>query len=227
MNTDRKKQIWMLKALVAVATVMLALPRASAEQPPVYENNFEKAEAGKVPEGFLVLDGQFEVKEESGNKILELPGAPLDTFGALFGPTTNANVAVSAKILGSSKGRRHPAFGVGLNGVGGYKLQVAPAKKTLELYKGDELVKSAPFDWKSGEWIEMRLQVRQQKEGQLTICGKAWAKGAEEPREWLCFDDAKPAAAGRPSIWGIPYSGNPIQFDDLRVTAPSTQPAAN
>jgi hypothetical protein len=30
----------------------------------LYENNFEKAEVGKVPDDFLVLDGDFTVKQE-------------------------------------------------------------------------------------------------------------------------------------------------------------------
>ena len=42
----------------------------------LYENNFEKEQIGKVPENFLVLDGGFAVKEEAGNKFLELPGSP-------------------------------------------------------------------------------------------------------------------------------------------------------
>lgn len=213
---------WLLFFAVAL-TANLGL----AEDKPIYENDFQKAEVGKVPENFQVIDGGFEVKEENGNKFLELPGAPLDTFGTLFGTSTNANIAVSAKILSTSKGRRYPAFAVGLNGVGGYKLQVSPGKKVLEILKGDEVVKSMAYEWKSGEWTEMRLQVRPNKEGQVTVCGKAWTKGADEPKEWFCFDDATPASAGRPSIWGTPYSGNPIRFDDLRITAPSTTEKAN
>ncbi len=207
--------------------VLLSANLGFAEEKPIYENNFDKAEIGKVPEDFQVIDGGFEVKEENGNKFLELPGAPLDTFGTLFGASTNANLAVSAKIFSTSKGRRFPAFAVGLNGVAGYKLQVSPGKKLLELLKGDEVVKSVAYEWKSGEWTEMRLQARPNKEGQLTVCGKAWTKGSDEPKEWLCFDDMAPASTGRPSIWGTPYSGNPIQFDDLRVTAASTETKAN
>src|SRR6266478_5339682 len=101
---------------------------AFAEEPKkLYENNFEKADLEKVPEDFLVLDGGFAVKEEAGNKFLELPGAPLDTFGALFGPTEKSSLAVSARIKGTSKGRRYPTFGVVLNGQGGYRSQVSPA----------------------------------------------------------------------------------------------------
>src|SRR5437867_11852347 len=73
---------------------------------PLYENNFEKADLDKVPDDFLVLDGQFAVKEEGGNKFLELPGAPLDAFGVLFGPTETQGLAVSARIFGPSKRRR-------------------------------------------------------------------------------------------------------------------------
>ena len=54
-----------------------------------------------MPEDLLVLEGAFVVKAEGGNHFLELPGAPLDTFGLLFGPTdpqiwapTNQNVRV-------------------------------------------------------------------------------------------------------------------------------------
>src|SRR5262245_25448962 len=88
----------------------------------LYENNFEKDEVDEVPEDFLVLDGGFAVKEEGGNKFLELPGAPLDTYGVLFGPTEAANVSVSARIYGAGKGRRFPAFAIGANGGGGLKL---------------------------------------------------------------------------------------------------------
>src|SRR5438477_4944539 len=94
----------------------------------LYENNLEKAEAGKLPEEFLVQEGNFVVKDLGTNKVIELPGAPLDTFGLFFGPTESSEVLVSAKIFGTGKGRRFPTFGVGLNGPSGYRLMMAPAK---------------------------------------------------------------------------------------------------
>src|SRR5436190_9379313 len=125
--------------LLVLAGALISLSESkAADAHIIYENNFEKAEVDKVPQDMLVLDGAFAVKEEAGNKFLELPGAPLDTFGALFGPTESTNLIVSARVFGTSKGRRLPTFGIGLNGVGGYKLQVSPGKKLLELYKGDE-----------------------------------------------------------------------------------------
>jgi len=121
---------------------------ALAQSKTLYEINFEKAAVGSVPEDFLVLDGRFAVKEENGNRFLELPGSPLDSFAAQFGPAEVDNVVVSTRIRGTGRGRRYPTFGVGLNGVAGHKLQVSPAKKMLELYKDQDVKESMPYDWK-------------------------------------------------------------------------------
>src|SRR5881396_1767412 len=132
----------------------LAVGAVAQQAKPLYENDFEKAALDKVPDDFLVLDGQFAVKEEGGNKFLELPGAPLDAYGVLFGPTEKEGIAVSARIFGTGKGRRYPTFAVGLNGQGAaaYRLQVSPAKKALELFKGDELKATVSYEWQSGAW---------------------------------------------------------------------------
>ena len=198
---------------------------AGAQTKPLYENSFEKAEVNKVPDEFLVLNGAFAVREEGGNKFLELPGAPLDDFGLLFGPTEKNGVAVSARVHGTGKGRRFPAFGVGLNGVGGFRLQVAASKKTLELFKGEEVVISMPYVWESGAWTMLRLQIRQVKDGEWRIEGKAWKQGAVEPSEWaITHTEKSEPIAGRASITGNPISGTPIRFDDLCVQAAADQP---
>jgi len=198
----------------------LCVPCVGAEPAKVlYQNNFEKADLNQVPNDFLVLDGEFAVKESDGNKYLELPGSPLDTFGVLFGSATNSCISVSARIYGTAKGRRAPGFGVGLNGVDGFKLKVSPGKNSLEIYKGDVSVASVPFDWKSGSWTMFRLRLRQT--GSVwKVEGKAWVQTAPEPKEWMIsLDESSPPHQGRPSIWGSPYSGTPIRFDDLIVTA--------
>jgi hypothetical protein len=196
-----------------------ALSGFAAEPEPIYENNFEKSAVGNVPGDMLVLDGAFAVREEGGNKFLELPGAPLDTFGALFGPTETNGLAVSARIHGTSKGRRFPTFGVGLNGVGGHRLLVSPAKKLLELYRGDDVLASAPYVWTTDSWTMIRLQSRKSKDGELKIEGKAWKQGDPEPKEWqIAHTEKAESPAGRTSLWGNPYAGTAIRFDDLRVT---------
>ena len=203
--------------LLLAAKNLLAQPQTLTPGKILYENNFEQAALGKVPEEFLVLDGAFTVKEEGGNKFLELPGAPLDSYGLLFGPTETAGVAVSARIYGTGKGRRFPTFAVGLNGVGGYRLQVSPGKKLLELYRGDEVVASAPYAWESGSWTLLRLQIRKTSES-WKIEGKAWKEGSAEPVTWaISHETTTEPIAGRASIWGSPYSTTPILYDDLRV----------
>jgi hypothetical protein len=186
----------------------------------LYQNNFENAALDQAPADFLVLDGGFAVKQTDGNKYLELPGAPLDNFGLLFGPTTNAGVCVSARIEGTAKGRRFPSFGVGLNGPSGYKLKLAPGKNALELYKGDDLLASAPYSWKSGVWTVLRLRVRAAGAGIWKVEGKAWPQPAPEPQAWAISADEKTEPhAGRAALWGSPYSGTPICFDDLLLTS--------
>jgi len=185
----------------------------------IYSQDFEKAGLDKLPDGMLVLDGGFAVKQSGGGRLLELPGDPLETFGVLFGPTEKTGLCVRARILGTGKGRRFPVLAVGLGGVGGYKLQVSPAKKALELYRGEEVKASVPYNWQSGEWVTLRFQVRKSKDGEWKAEGKAWPQGAAEPAAWqISFTDTAEPTAGRPSIWGLPFSGTPIQFDDLLVT---------
>jgi len=209
-------KIRMLRWLVFLTVAVSAFGQTKT----LYENNFEKAEIGQVPQDFLVLDGGFVVKEENGNRFLELPGAPLDSFGVHFGPAETENIAVSARVKGAAKGRRFPTFGAGLNGVAGYRLQVSPAKKMVELYKDQELRQALPFEWKSGQWTKLRLQVRKIKDGQWKIEGKAWLEGSAEPEHWMiAVDEKEPPNAGRASVFGSPFSGAPIQFDDFVVSA--------
>jgi hypothetical protein len=209
-----------MKKWLSILLVVLAPCSAPAEPGKVlYQNDFEKADLDSTPADFLVLDGEFAVKHSDGNKYLELPGSPLDTFGVLFGSSTNAGICVSARIYGTSKGRRSPSFGVGLNGAAGYKLKVSPGKNSVEIYKDDVSVASVPFNWKSGSWTMFRLRVRQMGDA-WKVEGKAWAQTDPEPKEWMVsLDEKKLPHDGRPSIWGSPYSGTPLRFDDLKVTS--------
>lgn len=184
----------------------------------LYKNDFEKAEAGKLPDDVSALSGDFIVRSEGTNRFLELPGSPLDSFAAQFGPAEKEGVAVSARIFGTSKGRRGPVFGVGLGGVSGWKLQVSPAKKAIELLKDQTVKASKEFEWKAGTWTQLRLQVRKVKDGEWRIEGKAWIAGEAEPKDWtISFDEKEELVAGKASVLGSPFAGTPIWFDDLVV----------
>lgn len=204
---------------VSFALTGIAIATLAASAAVVFEQDFSKVEAGGLSDDFLVLDGQFNVKEEAGNKFVELPGAPLESYGFLFGPSLPADSQISARIFGTKTGRKFPTFSVGLNGASGYRLQVTPAKNAVELFKGDDVVGSAPFPWKSGEWTELRLSLRKVKDGEFKLEGHAWVAGGTEPKVPLVtFTEAKPQPAGKAGVWGMPFSGTPIRFDDLKMT---------
>ena len=202
--------------LIAIASLATQAPLSAAE--PVYQNDFEQVEAGSESDDFLIIDGAFTVKEEGGNKFLELPGAPLDSFSAMFGPSAKEDVGVSARILGTRKGRRYPTFGVALNGLGGYKLRVSPGKRELELYRGDEVKQAVPLKWESGKWTFLKLELTTPAEGKWLVEGKLWQEGQSEPEKpTISFEDADAPPSGKPSIAGSPYAGTPIRYDDVKV----------
>lgn len=202
----------------------IARPLGAAEAAPSYANDFAQAALGPLPDGeFSVLDGAFEIKADGPQRFVELPGSPLETFGVLFGPTQVDGVQAGARMSGTKQGRRLPTYALGLNGAGGYRLQVSPAKNQIELFKGEEPKASAAFTWESGVWTQVRLQVRQVKPGTWRIEGKAWLDGQPEPAGWLVTaEDTTAPAAGRASFWGAPYAGTPIRFGQLKV-GPATQ----
>jgi len=185
---------------------------------PLYECKFDSLPNGAPPEEFMVLGGDFSVKHDGTNGFLELPGAPLDSFAVQFGPAEKENVAIAAQIQGTNKGRRTPSFGIGLGGVSGWKLQVSPGKKAIELLRDQDSKATKDYEWKSGAWTQLRLQVRKLKDGEWRIEGKAWAKGEPEPKDWqISFDEKEELNAGKASVFASPFAGTPIQFDELRV----------
>ncbi len=206
--------------VLGVSLLACGMCIAADDAKPLYQNDFSKGEVGKLPEEMLLLDGGFAVQEVAGNKVLQLPGAPLETFGVLFGPTEASGLAVSARVHSTKKGRREPAFALGLNGNAGYKLQISAAKKLVELYKGDDVVASESFAWESGSWTMLKLQARKVKNGEFAVEGRAWKQGAPEPEKWtVTFTEKSEPVAGRASLWGNPFAGTPIDFDDLVVSA--------
>ena len=133
--------------ITATIAALAASAQTSADRV-FFKSDFESANTDSVPEELMVLAGQFSVKEIGGNRVLELPGNPLEDFGALFGPAQSDAVAARARIRSESTKRLAPRFGVGLCGVAGYRLLVAPGQNGLQLLKDQQVLAAAPFDWK-------------------------------------------------------------------------------
>jgi hypothetical protein len=184
---------------------------------PLYQNDLQKLQAGKLPDEFLVLGGDFSLVKDADNIVIELPAEPIDAFGLLYGPTfKNEGAVASARAFGTKKGRRAPAFGVGIFGISGYKLRVSPAAGKLEILKDENVQVDVPFEWKSESWMHLKVQARPVENGQWKIQGRAWPAGEKEPETWqIEWTDKEAPPSGRASLIGAPYSGMPLRFDDL------------
>jgi hypothetical protein len=197
--------------------VLLCFVVISAEAPANYKEDFQRADEGSMPEQLLVMNGTFAVKSEADNKFLQLPGEPLDTFGFMLG--SDETNSIQASIRATNTGKRFPEFGVGLSGPAGYRLWLQPAVGEVQILKGDNVKVAKPYEWKPGTWLMLKLQLTKQN-NKSTLQGKLWPRGTDEPRDWtISFEDpeSEKSPKGRASVWGVPYSGTPIDFDDIAI----------
>lgn len=187
----------------------------------VFENDWSGAIVGEEPADLFVLDGAFTVMEMDGDKALALPGAPVGDFGFLFGPRVKGKPAeLRCRMFSTRKGRRMPAFAAGLGGVSGYRLRLNAAARNLQLLRGEKTLVTVPFVWQPGAWTNLRLRAEPKGDAGAVVSAKAWSADSEEPVDWtVVHKDSEPYAGGKCTLWGLPYAGTEILFDDLKVLA--------
>lgn len=196
----------------------LGLGTASAEE--VVER-FDDRETGYPPEELFVIDGNFDVVAQGEGKVLRLKADPIIECGVLFGKSSKGAMTAEAKVLASKRGRRSfPRFGLGIHGVSGHRVRVTPARKCIELVHEEEVVTTAPFTWKSGEWCHLKLKISLE-EDKATLEAWAWMEGDEAPQKPSLTHESEASASGqgKASVWGTPYSGKEILYDDLKVSS--------
>lgn len=200
-----------LSMLLRAATVALAQES--------YAEDFEKVELGEMPEALFVIDGEFEVVEKDGGRCARLAPIPLQESGFLFGPSSKGAVIAEAKVFASKRGRRSfPRFALGLHGISGYRLRVVPATNVVELVKDEEVVQSAPFEWTSDRWCHLKLRVAEKPDGAFALSGWVWMAGTEAPEKPLFEQPLEGSPGqGKASVWGTPYSGKEMFFDELKA----------
>ena len=182
---------------------------------PVLNETFSRQQA--LPDEFLTLNGEVTITG-TPNRFAQLPAEPLEAHGLMFGPAMVDGLRVAARFQGEAKGRQAPSFGVGLNGMSGYRLVVKPAEDKLLMLRNETTVAEAEYQWSPGQWTYLQLQLRPLPGLQWAVEGKAWADTQLEPTDWtLIWKEADKPLAGRPTVWGTPFSGQPIAVDDLRV----------
>lgn len=185
--------------------------------------DFEKVPVGEAPEGVMEIEGTFTVVEEDGEKFLRVGISPLAENGIVLGPSMKGGGSIEARIRSFKKRRSYPRFGVGLHGISGYRLRVVPSGNTVELLKNEEVVVSKEFKWKADTWTKLKLEIKKDADA-WTIKGWVWPvaagdEGKQPQQPAIEHSDNEAPGQGKPSLWGSPYSGKPIDFDDVKVKA--------
>ena len=183
-----------------------------------YENDFQSAEPGLLPEGIMEIDGVFKVTKGEGDKqFLVMENEPLSENAVILGPSLKGAASVSAKIRSFRKRRSYPRFAVGLHGISGFRLRVVPSKGVVELVKNEESVKAIPYKWKHDEWTVLQLDIAPDGED-WRVDGRVWHVSEERPEKpTVTLKHKGSPHQGKASLWGTAYSGHEIQFDDVRV----------
>ncbi len=207
------KSIWIL----ILAALGPAMGRKAETQSFSYD--CESWTEGDPPKtDVFVVEGKISIVNLSGNKVILIDPAELVDATAQLAVSGAGSSSVQAKVLASKAGRSYPRFGIGVHGMSGHRLMMNPARKTVELIKGDEVITTAPVTWTSEAWLNMKLEAIKGEGDAWKIIGKVWAADAAEPAEpTVATADTKLKGQGKASIWGAPYSGTPIYFDDLKV----------
>ncbi len=206
--------------LVAGITCMATAQDAVAPLP--ISLDFQSARVGDPPDDLTLTDAEakFAIVAEGENRFLQMAGAPIVDGGVLLGISVKGAVQVKAKIRAKGKRRSSPRFGVGLHGVGGYRLWVVPAHKELQITKEDVVLAQVPLEWASGSWTHVEFRVLNAASGGSQIEGRAWAEGQPRPEApQLTHSSAAAPGQGKASLWATPFSELPVDFDEVVVTA--------
>ena len=204
---------WIFLPLFAVLLSACVLPqsRTDANLTPLVRANFQSA---VLPESWIELNGKVTVVDGA----LRLPAEPLELHGVMFGPALLDNLRVSARFQSRAEGRLFPEFGLGLNGIGGYRLMVSPGQKKLKLFRNNVLVHEMDQTWVPGDWTHMTFQIQSLPGLKWRVMAKVWHSSELEPKEWqLMWTESVEPLIGRATVWGQPFTGTPIAIDDLRV----------
>jgi hypothetical protein len=214
-----------MKRLLLAASLFAACS-LQAQQLQSFEIKADDWAEGEPPKEVFVVDGTIKIGARGGNKAIIIDPNPVTDASAQLAVTANGNASIEAKILAIKRGRSTPRFGVSVHGMSGFRLIVNPAKKSLDLIKNDQTVATVPFAWTSEVWVKVKLEAQKGAADAWSITGKAWPADAAEPEEPLIKHEEKNLKGqGKCAIWATPFSGEPVFFDDIKISVEAA-PAA-
>ena len=182
--------------------------------------DFQKDEVKDLPTAFMEIEGSFAIAEEGDDKFLRLKEEPLGENGLIFGASSAGKTILEARIRSEKTRRTSPRFGIGAHGIKGYRLRLVPQKKQVELVKDEsEVVATAGFEWKSGIWTHLKLSITDAGGEKWKIEGWAWKDGEKaSEKPLIAHAHSGHPGTGKASLWGTPYAGFPIDFDEVKLT---------
>jgi len=183
---------------------------------------------GEVPKEVFVVDGTVKIAALEGNKAIVVDPNPITDASAQLATSAAGNASIEAKVFAIKRGRSTPRFGVSVHGMSGHRLLVNPAKKLIELVRNDQTLASIPYTWASEVWLKLKLEAKKGEGTAWSITGKAWPADAAEPAEpQIKHEDKGLKGQGKCAVWATPFSGEPVYFDDIKISVESAAaPAA-
>lgn len=207
-----------MKRLILAASLFAACS-LHAQQLQSFEIKADDWADGEPPKEVFIVDGTIKIAARDGNKAIVIDPNPITDASAQLAVSASGNASIEARILAIKRGRSTPRFGVSVHGMSGHRLIVNPAKKSLDLIKGVETLASVPFEWTSEVWVKVKLEAKKAEGDAWAITGKAWPADAAEPAEPLIkHEDKNLKGQGKCAIWATPFSGEPVFFDDIKIS---------
>lgn len=188
--------------------------------------DFEGAEEGKPPAGWIGAGGKFAVAALDGGRVLQkLSADPRFLHGeTFFGRPEWRSYTISADVRATERRRNLPNIGL-VNSR--YSLLVMGNTSELRIVgwvPEPRVEAKVPFALKPEIWYRMKFRVDVQG-GKGIARGKIWPRDAEEPEGWSVeLEDPAPYPEGSPGIQAYSAgttarsSGADVFFDDIEVT---------
>lgn len=216
-----------MKRLLFSAACLFAATTLSAQQMQTVEIKADDWAEGEPPKEVFVVDGTIKIAARDGNKAIVVDPNPITDASAQLATSAAGNASIEAKVFAIKRGRSTPRFGISVHGMSGHRLIVNPAKKLVELVRNDETLASIPYTWTSEAWLKLKLEAQKGEGTAWNITGKVWlADGAEPAEPQIQHADKGLKGQGKCAVWATPFSGEPVFFDDIKISVEAAAPAA-
>lgn len=202
-----------------ILCLLAAVLPAAGQEMKKFDIQCDSWALGEVPSDVFVLDGKVSIAEKDGSKAIMIdPGTELVEASAQVGDSASGSAVIQVKVFASKKGRSSPRFGISVHGMNGPRLYVNPAKKQLELVRGDQTLASVPFAWASDAWLNLRLEAKKADGDKWNVTAGVWAdKDAAPTPPQLKHELSGLKGQGKCTLWATPYSNTPIYFDSIQI----------